>query len=88
MPGADRSPHSPDSQGAKDFVTLRTVLATVRKQGWNLLETLQEMPDALIRKLRMACPPGELPHRIIWNTLHNELSPLEAAIAQEISLLP
>jgi uncharacterized protein with HEPN domain len=27
-------------------------------------------------------------HRIIWNTLHNELSPLEAAIAQEISLLP
>lgn len=42
------------AQGAKDFVTLRTVLATARKQGWNLLETLQETPDALIRKLRVA----------------------------------
>jgi transposase len=41
------------ADGAKDFVTLRTILATARKQGWNLLETLQESPDALIRKLRV-----------------------------------
>ena len=40
--------------GAEDFVTLHTVLATARKQGWNLLETLQQPPDALIRKLRVA----------------------------------
>jgi transposase len=41
-------------QGAEDFVALRTVLATARKQGWNLLDTLQERPDVLIRKLRVA----------------------------------
>jgi transposase len=40
--------------GAEDFITLRTVLHTARKQGWSLLETLQESPDALIRKLRAA----------------------------------
>lgn len=27
-------------------------------------------------------------HRIVWNTLHSELSPLEAAGAQEIRQLP
>jgi transposase len=40
--------------GANDFITLRTVLATARKQGWSLLQTLQESPDALIRKLGAA----------------------------------
>jgi transposase len=42
------------AEGAGDFVTLRTILATARKQGWNLLETLQERPEALIRKLPVA----------------------------------
>jgi transposase len=40
--------------GAKDFFTLRTVLATARKQGWNLLDTLQQKPQALIDKLKTA----------------------------------
>jgi transposase len=40
--------------GAKDFFTLRTVLSTAKKQGWNLLETLQQKPQTLIDKLRTA----------------------------------
>jgi transposase len=40
--------------GAEDFAVLRTVLSTAAKQGWNLLRTLQESPDALIAKLRTA----------------------------------
>jgi transposase len=40
--------------GAEDFITLRSVLHTAKKQGWNLLETLQESPEALIRKIRAA----------------------------------
>jgi len=41
-------------KGAQDFAVLRTVLSTARKQGWSLIETLQESPDALIAKLRTA----------------------------------
>jgi transposase len=41
-------------QGAEDFAVLRTVLSSAAKQGWNLLKTLQESPDALIPKLRAA----------------------------------
>jgi hypothetical protein len=40
--------------GAENFATLRTVLSTARKQGWSLIETLQESPGALIAKLRTA----------------------------------
>ena len=40
--------------GAEDFAVLRTVLSTAAKQGWSLLKTLQESPDALIAKLRTA----------------------------------
>jgi len=40
--------------GAEEFAVLRTVLSTAAKQGWNLLKTLQESPDALIAKLRTA----------------------------------
>lgn len=40
--------------GAQDFAVLRSVLSTARKQGWNLIETLQENPGALIAKLRTA----------------------------------
>ncbi len=36
--------------GAEDFAVLRTVLSTAAKQGWSLLKTLQESPDALIAK--------------------------------------
>ena len=37
--------------GAEDFAALRTVLSTARKQGWNLIQTLQESPETLIALL-------------------------------------
>ena len=33
-------------QGACDFASLRSVIATARKQGWNVLETLAH-PDPM-----------------------------------------
>ena len=41
-------------QGAADFATIRSVLSTARKQGWDLLETLASDPKDLIAKLRVA----------------------------------
>ena len=38
--------------GAENFATLRTVLSSARKQGWSLIQTLQESPDALIAKIK------------------------------------
>ncbi len=40
--------------GAENFATLRTVLSTARKQGWSLIETLQQRPDTLIAKIKTA----------------------------------
>ena len=44
-------------QGARDFANLRSVIATARKQYWNVLETLAH-PDSrqLIPKLRFQYP--------------------------------
>jgi transposase len=40
--------------GAQNFAALRSVLSTARKQGWSLIETLQETPEALIAKINAA----------------------------------
>jgi transposase len=40
--------------GAQTFVTLRTVLSTARKQGWNILATLTTPPAILTQNLRTA----------------------------------
>src|SRR3954468_5311546 len=40
--------------GARDFATLRSLLATARKQGWDLLTTLASSPVHLIARLRTA----------------------------------
>lgn len=40
--------------GAQTFTTLRTVLSTARKQGWNILATLTTPPASLIQNLRIA----------------------------------
>lgn len=40
--------------GAQTFATLRTVLSTARKQGWNILDTLSQPSATLIHNLRMA----------------------------------
>ncbi len=35
-------------QGARNHATLRTLIETARKQGWNLLEALQAKPESLL----------------------------------------
>ena len=40
--------------GAENFATPRTGLSTARKQGWSLVEPLQQSPDALIAKIKAA----------------------------------
>jgi transposase len=40
--------------GAQTFATLRTVLSTARKQGWNILATLTTPPAILMQTLRTA----------------------------------
>jgi transposase len=40
--------------GAQTFATLRTVLSTARKQGWNILATLTTPPATLTQNLRAA----------------------------------
>ncbi|MGY3647410.1 transposase [Bradyrhizobium sp. LM4.3] len=42
------------SQGADNFATLRTLIGTARKRGWNMLETLSRCPTQLIHKLSVA----------------------------------
>jgi transposase len=39
-------------EGAKDFAVVRSVLSTARKQGWDMLQTLNDDPTRLIASLR------------------------------------
>ena len=41
------------AQGARDFATLRSVLSTARKQGWNRIEALLKGPGELLAALRL-----------------------------------
>ena len=41
-------------QGLKDFCTLRSIIETARKQGWDVLEILQTPPDKLIQMIEAA----------------------------------
>ena len=40
--------------GAQDFAVIRTLISTARKQGWNLLNTLNSRSAALIAEIRAA----------------------------------
>jgi len=40
--------------GATDFVVLRSLISTARKQGWNILATLAAKPTTLARRLKFA----------------------------------
>jgi transposase len=40
--------------GAKDFAVIRSLLSTARKQGWNMLQTLNGEPARLIADIRVA----------------------------------
>ncbi len=42
------------TDGAEDFATIRSLLSTARKQGWNILQALASQPDRLIAELRSA----------------------------------
>lgn len=39
-------------QGARDFAVIRSVIATAKKQGWNVIHTLTQPPALLIAQLR------------------------------------
>jgi transposase len=41
-------------EGAMDFAVIRSLLSTARKQGWDILQTLNANPDDLIADLRVA----------------------------------
>src|SRR3954467_12705373 len=41
-------------EGAMDFAVIRALLSTARKQGWEILQTLNANPDSLIANLRGA----------------------------------
>ena len=41
-------------EGAMDFAVIRSLLSTARKQGWDILQTLNANPDSLIADLRVA----------------------------------
>ena len=40
-------------QGAQSFATLRSIIATARKQGQNILKVLAKTPAAFILKMEM-----------------------------------
>jgi transposase len=39
-------------QGARDFAVIRSVIATAKKQGWNVIHTLTQPPALLVAQLR------------------------------------
>ena len=41
-------------EGAEDFATIRSLLSTARKQGWDVLRTLASRPEQLIVELQIA----------------------------------
>ncbi len=43
-------------QGAINRTLIRTVLATARKQGWNMLETLRTAPEDIVDRLQVDIP--------------------------------
>ena len=45
---------------AHDFASLRTVVATARKQGWNILQTLTAQPNPIEKQSNPEPPPWEL----------------------------
>lgn len=42
------------SESAADFATVRSFLATARKQGWNVIEALSRSPKTLAQTLRLS----------------------------------
>jgi transposase len=40
--------------GASDFAVIRSLIATAKKQGWNVLNTLTQNTDTLLPQLKTA----------------------------------
>ena len=60
-PTITRAPHFyPDSlgfrcqDGATDFAVIRSFIATAKKQGWNVIQAIDQDPQTLINSLRVA----------------------------------
>jgi transposase len=41
-------------QGARDFAVIRSLIATAKKQGWNVIHTLTQTPNTVLAQLRTA----------------------------------
>jgi transposase len=41
-------------QGARDFAIIRSLIATAKKQGWNIIQALTQNPNTLAGCLRTA----------------------------------
>jgi transposase len=41
-------------EGAEDFSTIRSLISTARKQGWDILRTLTGQPNRLVAELQVA----------------------------------
>ena len=41
-------------QGAKNFAVIRSLIATAKKQGWSVINTLAQTPELLLTRLRTA----------------------------------
>jgi transposase len=39
-------------EGARDFASIRSLIATAKKQGWNIIHTLAQTSDTLLAQLR------------------------------------
>ena len=39
---------------ARDFAIIRSLIATAKKQGWNIIHALAQTPDTLLAQLRTA----------------------------------
>ena len=69
--------------GAISRTIIRTVLATARKQNWNILETLRASPEDLVERLVVDIPvqaPGKNPFEWLGNRKpvtndHHHVSP-------------
>jgi transposase len=42
------------TEGAEDFAVMRSLISTAKKQGWDVIRTLNHDPDALLRMLQIA----------------------------------
>jgi transposase len=40
--------------GATDFATIRSFIATAKKQGWNVIQAIAQEPKVLVNSLRIA----------------------------------